>query len=135
MIRATLAPYATAIKLGLLAALVLGGFVTGCNYGSDRQADKDADKITTANGQRDAAHAQRDAANSALHLVNAQTATAKAEAEAYAVRAQMASERANRAALQLATDLSNIEREIAAAKRANPKCKAALEGTTCGLLH
>lgn len=134
MLPLALAPYATLLKYGLLVALVLGGFVTGCKHGTARQFDKDIKAIEAADERANAQAHQAAILAGTLHQIDADTAAREASAKVEAQRAKDATARAEQAAAKLKGELATIERDIAKAKR-DPSCRKALESPVCAILH
>jgi hypothetical protein len=125
-----IAPYASLLKWGLIAALLLGTFVSGCSHGRAQSAQAIAKKNAAL---LDAAAALR-ASQSALQAVNNNAKAEQAAAKVQAKRAAAAEQRANEAADRLVRKYAQIEHEIELAKR-DPECKRALEASTCATLH
>lgn len=128
-----LAPYANLIKWGLIVALLLGTFVTGCNHGTGRQFAKDKDAIAAADERANIQAQQAAILAGTLAQIEAETAEREASAKAVADKAKQAAARAEKAEKQLRSELATIERDIDKAKR-NPDCKRVLESPTCARL-
>lgn len=126
-----LAPYALALKIGLLAVVFLLGLRTGCSW----QADRDAEIIADKDAALVEASVALKGAAIALNAVNANTAAevarAKASEAANAEEAAKAKERAE----DYRDRLSEVEADLEEAKRQSPACRARLEERPCAELR
>lgn len=130
-------PYADLIRVGLWCLLAGGLFVTGCNHGQDRQADKDQERIGNLAKARDDAQAEASenlrAANACgllLSDVNDQSqrqiddaARAKAAAQQAAARAEAAAAAGRRRAVAAEKALQDA--------KSTPECRSQLEIELC----
>jgi hypothetical protein len=126
-----LAPYALALKFGLLAVV----FLVGCRAGCSWQAGRDAKTIARKEAALVDASARLMAASDALRSVNAHTAAEVARAEASRAQNAQAAADADRRAKDYLARLVGVERDLELAKRQSPACRARLEERPCASLH
>lgn len=130
-IRATLAPYAMAIKAGIVALVFLFGLRAGCAW----QADRDAAKIERKDAALLKASGDLRTAADALNAVSAHTAAEVARAAANAAQNEDAAKQAEARAKDYLGRLVRLEVEIEEAKRRSPACRARLEERPCAELR
>lgn len=125
------APYALALKLGLVAVVFLTGLGVGCSW----QRDRDAQKIGEKNMALVQASIDLKAAGRALREVDANTAAEVARAAANAAANADAAAQAAKRAEDLRERLSDVEADLEEAKRRSPACRAKLEERPCAALR
>lgn len=126
-----LAPYALALKIGLLAVAFLVGLRAGCSL----QADRDEAKMARKDAALVQASARLDAAAGALRAVNAHTAAEVAKAQANAADRAEEAAKASARADAYRDLLVEIERDVEQAKATSPACRAKLEEKPCATLR
>lgn len=126
-----LAPYALALKFGLLAVVCLLGMRVGCSW----QADRDAEIIADKDAALVEASVKLRAAGQALHQVNANTAAEVARAAANAAANAHSAAQAAKRAEDYRERLAEVESDLEAAMRQSPACRARLEERPCATLR
>lgn len=127
--KAAVSPYLLLIKLGLVAALFLGGVFTGCQW----QETRDDKKIATAETNVKYYQGQAVEVNKALVAMSDQAEANAAQAESQKAQADKAVQEAAAAKLKLDKQQSKWEKEFERIYK-NPDCKRILEQKLCPLI-